>query len=103
MLFRNYFSCKAGHSGSAYWQKKDSEKAEIFKKIEPYLTFLDIVNLERKGADVRSKVDELEVINQKLRERDVMNTHAIATLSDKLGQVMNEIKTIKKQQIHLVA
>src|SRR5215472_12570760 len=28
-----------GHSGSSYWTKKDSEKAEIFRKIEPYLTF----------------------------------------------------------------
>jgi hypothetical protein len=43
--FSEYF---IGHSGSSYWQKKDSEKAQIFRKIEPYLTFLDIVNLERK-------------------------------------------------------
>src|SRR5215469_4507400 len=26
-----------GHSGSTYWAKKDSEKAEIFRKIQPYL------------------------------------------------------------------
>jgi hypothetical protein len=45
----------------------------------------------------------LKVINQKLRERDFMNTDAIATLSDKLAQVMQEIETMKKQQIHLVA
>ena len=36
-----------GHSGSTYWTKKDSEKAEIFRKVEPYLTFLNIVQLER--------------------------------------------------------
>lgn len=35
----------------------------------PYLTFLDIVNLDRKGAVVQSKVDELEMINHKLHER----------------------------------
>jgi integrase len=29
-----------GHSGSTYWTKKDSEKAELFRKVEPYLTFL---------------------------------------------------------------
>jgi hypothetical protein len=29
-----------GHAGSSYWTKKESEKAEIFRKIEPYLTFL---------------------------------------------------------------
>jgi integrase len=45
-----------GHSGSTYWTKKDSEKAEIFRKVEPYLTFLNIVQLERQGADVQSKV-----------------------------------------------
>jgi len=28
--------------GSAYWTKKDSEKAEVFHKIEPCLTFLNI-------------------------------------------------------------
>ena len=26
-------------SPSTYWRKKDSEKAEIFHKVEPYLTF----------------------------------------------------------------
>jgi hypothetical protein len=47
-----------GHSGSTYWTKKDSEKAEIFRKIEPYLTFLDVHQLERQGADIQSKVEE---------------------------------------------
>ncbi len=93
--FSEYF---IGHSGSAYWQKKDSEKVEIFRKIEPYLTFLDLVNLECRGADVQTKVDELEMINQKLRERDAMNTDAIASLSDKLAQVMQEIEILKKQR-----
>ena len=35
--FSEYF---IGHIGSTYWRKKDSEKAEIYRKIEPYLTFL---------------------------------------------------------------
>ena len=39
--FSEYF---IGHSGSTYWRKKDSEKAEIFRKIEPYLTFLNVIN-----------------------------------------------------------
>jgi hypothetical protein len=42
-----------GHAGSTYWTKKDSEKAEIFRKVEPYLTFLN----------VQSKVEELEELN----------------------------------------
>jgi hypothetical protein len=31
-----------GHSGSTYWTKKDKDKEEIFLKIEPYLTFLNM-------------------------------------------------------------
>jgi integrase len=87
-----------GHSGSTYWRKKESEKAELFKKIEPYLTFLNIHQLERQGADIQTKVEELEAINQRLRERDSMNTDAIASLSDQLTKVMQEIEILKKQR-----
>jgi riboflavin transporter FmnP len=48
--------------GSTYWRKKDNEKAEIFQKIEPYLTFLNIPQLERKGADLQTRIDELQII-----------------------------------------
>jgi len=45
---------------SPFWlyllDKKDSEKAEIFCKIKPYLT-LDIPQLERQGADIQTKVE----------------------------------------------
>ena len=46
----------------------------------------------------RSKGAELEVINQKLRERDSINADAIATLSDKLAQIKQEIEILKKQR-----
>jgi len=36
-------------------QSWNSEKAELFKKIEPYLTFIDILPLERKGADLETQ------------------------------------------------
>ena len=36
-------------------QSWNSEKAELFKKIEPYLTFIDIQPLERKGADLETQ------------------------------------------------
>jgi len=69
-----------GHSGSTYWTKKDSEKAEMFRKIEPYLTRqgADIQTkvgtgcVERQGADIQTKVDELEHLNQAMRDRDKM-------------------------------
>jgi hypothetical protein len=69
-----------GHSSSAYWTKKDSEKAEIFRKVEPYLTS----QLERQGADIQSKVEELDEINQSLRNRDKLKDDAISQLSDQL-------------------
>ncbi len=61
-----------GHSGSTYCTKKDSEKAEIFRKVESYLTFLNISELERQGADIQTKVEKLEDLNQSLRNRDKM-------------------------------
>jgi hypothetical protein len=47
-----------GHDGSTYYRKKESEKAEIFRKVEPYLTFLDFAKLEAKGADVETKLQD---------------------------------------------
>jgi hypothetical protein len=32
----------------------------ISKKIKPYIAFLNIHQLERQGADIQSKVEELE-------------------------------------------
>jgi hypothetical protein len=96
--YSDYSDWFIGHAGSTYWRKKISDKAELFRKIEPYLTFLDYSELEAKGADVQTKVEELEAINQRLRERDTMNTDAISTLSDQLTKVMQEIEILKKQR-----
>jgi hypothetical protein len=49
--YADYSEYFIGHSGSTYWRKKDSEKAEIFRNIEPYLTILNIHQLERQSAD----------------------------------------------------
>ena len=46
--YSNYSEWFIGHSGSTYYRKKDSEKVEIFLKIEPYLTFLNVYELERQ-------------------------------------------------------
>jgi integrase len=87
-----------GHSGSAYWTRKDSEKAEIFRKIEPYLTFLNIPQLERQGADIQSKVGELEEINQSLRNRDKLKDDAISQLSDQLVALSTRLQEIERRQ-----
>ena len=93
--FSEYF---IGHSGSTYWTKKESEKAEIFQKIEPYLTFLNVHQLERQGADIRSRVDELEELNESLRERDKTKDDAIAQLSDQLMTLTVRLQEIERRQ-----
>ncbi|MDQ6668551.1 MAG: site-specific integrase [Thermoproteota archaeon] len=87
-----------GHSGSTYWTKKDSEKAEIFRKIEPYLTFLNVHQLERQGADIQSKVEQLEQLNESMRDRDKMKDDAIAHLSDQLIALTTRLDSIERLQ-----
>jgi integrase len=58
-----------GHAGSTYWRKKDSEKAELFRKIEPYLTFLDVTGLESKGADMETKTEHVMAENLTLKQQ----------------------------------
>jgi hypothetical protein len=40
--------------------------------------------LERQGADIQTKVEELEELNQSLRNRDKIKDNAISQLSDQL-------------------
>jgi hypothetical protein len=96
--YADYSEYFIGHSGSTYWRKKDSEKAEIFRKIEPYLTFLNIHQLERQGADIQTKVEELEDLNQSLRLRDKVKDDAIAQLSDQLVSLSARLQEIERMQ-----
>jgi len=93
--FSEYF---IGHSGSTYWTKKDAEKAEIFQKVEPYLTFLNVQQLERQGADIQTKVEELEEVNQSLRQRDKVKDDAISQLSDQLIGLTTRLQEIERKQ-----
>jgi hypothetical protein len=96
--YGDYSEWFIGHSGSTYWRKKESEKAELFKKIEPYLTFLNIHQLERQGADIQSKVKELEDVNSSLRERDKVKDDAIAHLSDQLMALSARLQELERKQ-----
>jgi hypothetical protein len=96
--YSDYSEWFIGHSGSTYWRKKESEKAELFRKIEPYLTFLNIHQLERQGADIQSKVQELEDLNSSLRERDKVKDDAIAHLSDQLLAISTRLQELERKQ-----
>jgi hypothetical protein len=79
-------------------EKEGSDKAEIFRKIDLYLTFLNVHQLERQGADIMSKVEELEEVNQSLRERDKIKDDAIAMRSDQLLTITDRLKEMERKQ-----
>jgi integrase len=93
--FSEYF---IGHIGSTYYRKSEREKEELFRKIEPSLTFLDFPSLERKGADMQSKVDILEKENQVLKQNNTMVSDSVASLSDRLAQLTQEIEGLKNKK-----
>jgi hypothetical protein len=47
-----------GHSGSMYYNQPEAKRLELFRKIEPYLTYLDVSGLEAKGADMEVKLEQ---------------------------------------------
>jgi len=58
------------------------------------LTFLNIPQLEKQGADKQSKVEKLEMVNQSLRNRDKVKDDAIAQLSDQLMALSTRLQEV---------
>lgn len=79
---QDYSEYFIGHSGSTYWTRKETEKAEIFRKIEPYLTFLDYEELERKGADIASQLEEKDRMIQNMMNKQEQFEQLIQSLID---------------------
>ncbi|MGC1932221.1 MAG: hypothetical protein WA667_24885, partial [Candidatus Nitrosopolaris sp.] len=89
--------------------------------LEDYLKALDVLSvdddkfsLQKQVAEltekskeenyiIKGKLSEKEQEIQLLSQRDSMNADAIATLSDQLAKVMQEIELMKKQQSQIVA
>ena len=55
--------------------------------------------LERQGADIQSKIEELEQLNQSFRERDKMKDDVIAHLSDQLMALAARMQDLEKRQL----
>jgi hypothetical protein len=70
-------------------QKRIGKK--IFRKVRPYLTFLNTPKLQ-------SKVEELEQLNQSMKDRDKVKDDAIAHLSDQLIALTARLDSIEKRQ-----
>ncbi|MGC1927763.1 MAG: hypothetical protein WA667_02220 [Candidatus Nitrosopolaris sp.] len=62
------------------------------------LNNLNVHQLERQGADIQTKVEELEQLNQSMRDRDKMKDDAIAHLSDQLIALTARIDSIERRQ-----
>jgi hypothetical protein len=53
--------------------------------------------LERQGADLQTKIEELQIINQPLRENDKVKEDALAHLSDQLLVVSERIQQLERK------
>jgi hypothetical protein len=101
--FRKFFKTKAeiggmkpinvetlmGHSigiSDSYYRPTENELLEDYLKVTDHLTIID---------ETRLKI-EIEEMNR-IKEHDTLNTDAIATLSDQLTKVMQEIEILKKR------
>lgn len=56
--YQDYSEWYIGHAGSTYWRKKESEKAAIFRKLEPSLTYIDAAKLAGYRADIESQLEK---------------------------------------------
>jgi len=80
-----------GHSSSTYYRRTVDEKAALFRKIEPYLTFLDYQQLERLGADISAQLQEKDKQIQTLVKKQEEFELLIQSLIDS-GQLKPSIK-----------
>jgi integrase len=71
-----------GHSSSTYYRRTAEEKAVLFQKIEPYLTFLDYQQLERRGADISAQLQEKDIQIQTLVKKQEEFEQLIQSLID---------------------
>jgi integrase len=82
--FGDYSEWFIGHTGSTYYRKSEKEKAQLFAKIEPYLTFLDYSELEARGADVVTKLQEkdkqIEALTKKQEEMEIKFQQILAKI-----------------------
>ena len=63
-----------------------------------YLTFLDYTTLELTGKNIETNLSEKEREIELLRQRDSTNTDAIASLSDKMQELMAKVQELERKQ-----
>jgi hypothetical protein len=73
-------------------------KSNCLGKLNVILTFLNVHQLERQGADIQTKIKEVAELNQSLRQRDKVKDDAIAQLSDQLVSLSARLHEIERRQ-----
>jgi integrase len=95
--YGDYSEYYLGHANvSTYYRKNDKEKAELFRKIEPYLTFLDFNQLSARQADISTALEqkEDELITLKASQKQ---------LQDELNQLRTMMQTISDKYLVTLA
>jgi hypothetical protein len=102
-----------GHNigvSASYYRPTEQQVLEDYLKAAEMLTVNDdkltlqkqVAELTEKSKEenyvIKGKLSDREKEIQLLRRRDSMNTDAIASLSDQLAKVMQEVEMIKKQK-----
>jgi integrase len=82
-----------GHNSSTYYRRTVDERAALFQKIEPYLTFLDYQQLERRGADISAQLQEKDNQIQTLVKKQEDFERLLQSLIDS-GQLKPNPNTI---------
>jgi len=67
--FHEFAEYYIGHDESTYWEKPEKEKIAMFRKVEPYLTLLDVEALEARNADIESQLQETEEMMKSMRDK----------------------------------
>jgi integrase len=95
---QDYSEWYLGHSKSPYFTLKEPERREIYAKVMRYLMFLDYDFLAVSSKNVEAKLSEKEREIQLLRQRDTTNTDAIASLSDKMEELVTKVHELETRQ-----
>jgi hypothetical protein len=96
--YSDYSEWALNHKGSPYYQVSEKDKYKIFKKIESEITFLDQRIIIERHADMQSRLETMEQENTILRHKDSMNADAIASLSDRMQELMTKVQGLEKKK-----
>jgi integrase len=97
IISTDYSEWFIGHAGtySTYYRKSEKEKYALFKRAEPYLTYLDQRGLEQKQTDLQTRLETMEEENKELRG-NIKTIMEMIQQNPKLANVKPEVLAEKK-------